>query len=69
MPLIERQAVEPNVGTIAARLNETLGAVVARLAERLERPEPELVDVTVVRLDVIADRCRFNTTELCAILA
>jgi hypothetical protein len=61
---VQRPTVEADIGVIAARLHETLGAVVTRLAQRLERPEPELVDITVVRLDVIVDGRRLDDPAL-----
>src|SRR5436190_8248207 len=56
---VQRPTIEPDVGTITARLHETLGAIVARLTEALKRTKPKLVDVAVMWLDVIAD-CRWR---------
>ena len=53
---VERPAVEPDVGAVAAPLDKALRAIVTMLAERLERTEPELVDIAMVRLDMVADR-------------
>jgi hypothetical protein len=50
-------------------LDEPLRGVVLALAEALERTEPELVDVAVMWLDVIADFRRLDDAALCAILA
>jgi hypothetical protein len=57
MARVERPAVQANVGAEAARLDEPLRGVVATLAQAHERAEPELVDVAMMRFDVIAD-CR-----------
>jgi hypothetical protein len=53
---VNRPTIEPDVGTITARLHEALGAIVARLTEALKWTKPKLVDVAVMRLDVIANR-------------
>src|SRR5262245_29415222 len=49
-------------------LDKPLRAVVTLLAKRLERAEPEFIDVAVMRLNVIADRRRCDDAALCAIL-
>jgi hypothetical protein len=54
---VERIPVKPDVRTVAALLDQPLCAVVTVFAERLQLTGPELVDIAVVRLDVIAD-CR-----------
>ena len=46
-----------------------LGAVMAALAERLKWPAPEFVDVTMMRLDVIADSRGLDDASLSAVLA
>ena len=46
------------------RLDKPLSAVVATLAEALERTKPEFVDVAVMRLDVIADCRRLDDAAL-----
>ena len=51
---IKRPTIEPDIGTIAARLHKALGAVVAGLA--VTRTEPDFAGVAMVRLDVVADR-------------
>ena len=56
MPWIERPAIGTDVGKIAAQFNEPLRTVVARLAQRLKLAEPEPIDVSAMRLDVI-DNC------------
>jgi hypothetical protein len=59
---VQRPSIEANIGTETARLDKPLRTVVTPLAERLERAEPELVDVAVMWLDVIADfRCPDDT--------
>jgi hypothetical protein len=52
---VERIAVEPDVAAITVQLDLTLSAVVTGLAQGLQLAQPELVDVAVMRLDVIAD--------------
>jgi hypothetical protein len=59
---VKRVAVEPNVRAEAALLDEALPAVVALLAQALKLAEPELVEVTAMRFDVIADRRRHGQT-------
>jgi hypothetical protein len=55
MPRIERPTIQANVGAEPSLLDQPLRRIVALLAERLKRPKPELVDVAMVRLNVIAD--------------
>ena len=59
MPRIERPPVQPDIGAISAQLGITFGAIVTRLAERLQLAGPEPIDVAAVRLNVVAD-CRRN---------
>ena len=66
VPRIERPAVRSDVETITALLDDLLSAVVARLAQRLKRPEPKLIHVTVVRLNMIADGSRLDNAARCA---
>jgi hypothetical protein len=54
---VQRPAIKADIRPKTTQLDEALRAVVTRFAERLERTEPELVDVAMVRFDVIAD-CR-----------
>lgn len=61
---IEWPAVEADVGAEAARLDEPLRGVVARLAQTLKRTEPEFVDVAAMRFDVIADFRRRDNAAL-----
>jgi len=56
VPRIERPAIGTHVGKIAALLNEPLRTVVTRLAQRLKLAEPEPIDVSAMRLDVIDNR-------------
>jgi hypothetical protein len=60
---------EANIGAETARLDEPLRRIVARLAEGLKRPEPELVHVTMMRLDVITDLGRGDDAAFEAVLA
>src|SRR5262249_36903856 len=64
MARVERQSVKANIRTIATRLDEALRAVMTLLAQALKRAKPELVDVAVMRLDVIADFCRRDDAAL-----
>ena len=66
---VERPTIEPDIRAETARLDEPLRAVVTMLAERLERAEPELVDIAPMRLDVITDLRRRDNASLQAILA
>ena len=61
---VEGPPINANIGTKPARLHKPLRTVVTSLAERLERAEPELVDVTVMWLDVVADFRRRDETAL-----
>ena len=56
MRRIERIAVDANVGPIASVFEVRLQAVVARLAERAERTQDELVVIAVMRRVMIGDR-------------
>ena len=58
MARVQRPAIQANIGAEIARLDEPLRTVVASLAERLERAEPEFVDVAAMCLDVITDLSR-----------
>jgi len=58
MPRVQRPAIQADIGAKTARLDEPLRTVVASLAERLERAEPEFVDVAAMCLDVITDLSR-----------
>jgi hypothetical protein len=62
MVRIERITIEPDIRTITALLNETLTDVVAVFAQTLQFPGPEFIDVTAMRLDVIADRRQHRPT-------
>ena len=64
MARIGRPAVQTYVSPIAALLDHFLGAIVTRLTQRLQPPQPELVDIAVVRLNVVADRRRNDQTAL-----
>ena len=61
---VQRLPVQADIGAEPARLDEPLRGVVTGLAERLERAEPECVDVAVMWLDVIADCRRLNDSAL-----
>ena len=69
MARVERPTVQPNIRPVPALLHEPLRRVVALLAERLKRPQPKLVHVAMMRLDVIADLRRRDDAALEAILA
>ena len=57
MVRVERPTIEANVGAKPVQLDMTLRRIVAKLAKRLERSKPELIDVAVMRFDVITDHC------------
>jgi hypothetical protein len=57
MARVQRQAIQADIGAETVLLDEPFRGVVTFLAKRLERAKPELVDVAMVWLDVIAD-CR-----------
>ena len=57
MTRVQRQAIQADIWADSVLLDEPLRGVVTFLAKRLERAKPELVDVAMVWLDVIAD-CR-----------
>jgi hypothetical protein len=58
MARAQRPPIQADIGAETARLDEPLRTVVASLAERLERAEPEFVDVAAMCLDVITDLSR-----------
>jgi hypothetical protein len=64
VPRVERPAIGAHVGEIAALLNEPFRTVVARLAQRLKLAEPEPIDVSAMRLDVIDNRSWRHDTSL-----
>jgi hypothetical protein len=59
MARVQRPPVQANVGAEAVDLDEPLRRVVTVLAERLKRAKPELVDIAMMWLDVVAD-CRWR---------
>jgi hypothetical protein len=61
---VKRPSIQTNIGPEPPRLEKSLRAVVTWFAKRLERTEPELIDVPVMRLDVIADFRRRNDAAL-----
>ena len=60
MVRIDRPAVGADVRTMAAQFDIPLRAVVAGFAQALKRPEPELIHVAPMRLNMIADRRRLD---------
>jgi hypothetical protein len=64
MPRVQRPPIQADIGAETVQLNEPLHAVVAALAQALERTEPELVDVAVMRLNVITDFRRRDDAAL-----
>jgi hypothetical protein len=52
---VQRPPIQPDIGTETVLLHERLRGVVTFLAKRLEGAKPELVDVAMMRLDMIAD--------------
>jgi hypothetical protein len=69
MARIYRPAVEANLRTKPAQLDEPLRGVVAGLAQTHKRAEPKFIDVASVRLNMITDLRRPNNASLQAILA
>jgi hypothetical protein len=69
MSRIERPTIETNVRAEPALLDKPLRRIMALLTQRLKRPEPELVHIAAVRLDVIADGRRRDDAALEAELA
>jgi hypothetical protein len=69
MARVERPAIEAHIPAKAADLDKPLRGVVATFAEAHERAEPELVDVAVVRLNLIADYRRLDNAPLQAVRA
>jgi hypothetical protein len=65
---VERPTIESNIRAKTARLDEPLRAVMTSLAERLERPEPEFVDIAPMRIDMVADSRGHNDAALRTIL-
>jgi hypothetical protein len=59
---VERPTIESDAGVVAASFDKPLRAVMTPLAERLERTEPEFVDIPPMRLDVITDLRRRDNT-------
>jgi hypothetical protein len=69
MVRIKRPTIEAYIRAKPTRLDKALRAIVTMLAERLERAEPELVDIAMVRLDMVADRRGHDDAAFQAILA
>jgi hypothetical protein len=69
MTRIQGPPIKTNVGSEPAELDEPLRGVVTLLAKRLKRAEPELIDIAVMWLDVIADRRWQWRTEQSRLLA
>jgi len=69
MARVQRPAIEANIRPVPAPLDEPLRRIVALLAKGLKRPEPKLVHIAAMRLDVIADCCWRDDAALEAELA
>jgi hypothetical protein len=69
MVRVQRPPIEANIGAETARLDEPLRTIVAVLAQALKRAKPKLVNVAVMRLDVIADGRWLDDASLGAELA
>jgi hypothetical protein len=69
MARVQRPPVQADVRAKPAQFDEPLRGVVTPLAQAHERPEPELVDVAMMLLDVIANRRRRDDGALQAIFA
>jgi hypothetical protein len=48
MARVQRPAIQADIGTETACLDEALRTVMTSLAERLKRAEPEFVDIAVI---------------------
>ena len=66
---VQRPSIQADIRAETVQFDESLRAVMTLLAQALKRTEPELVDVAMVRLDVVADRRRRDDAALQAILA
>jgi hypothetical protein len=64
MERVERPAIEAHIGAKPTDLDKPLPGVVATFAEAHEGAEPEFVDVTMVRLNVVADCRRLDDAAL-----
>jgi hypothetical protein len=69
MVRVERPSIQADIGAEPVQLDKSLRGVVTFLAKRLERAEPEFVDIALMRLDVITDLRRRDNALLQAILA
>ena len=62
MARVERPSIWTNVAGVSAIFDELLVGVVTRLTERLQLAKPKLIDIAVMRLDVISKRrWRYNS--------
>jgi hypothetical protein len=68
MARVHRPPIEANIGAETAPLDEPLRTIVAVLAQALKRAKPKLVNVAMVRFDMIADYCGRDDGALQAIL-
>jgi hypothetical protein len=64
MAPIQRPSVQADIGAIPVDLSKPFAGIMATLAEAHERSKPELVDVAVMWLDVIADCRRLDDAAL-----
>jgi hypothetical protein len=69
MARVQRPPIQADIGTETVLLYELLRGVVTLLAKRLKWAEPELIDVTMMRFDVIANCRRRDNGALQAIFA
>jgi len=60
MQRIKWPTVQTDVGRVAVDFHEALAAIMARLAQALQRSEEKLVHVAMMRLDMIRDRRRHH---------
>jgi predicted metal-dependent HD superfamily phosphohydrolase len=68
MARVQGPSIEADIGAETARLDVPLRTIVAVLAQALKRAKPELIDIAVMWLDVIADCRRLDNAALRAIL-
>jgi hypothetical protein len=69
MARVHRPPINTDILAEAMQFDEPLRAVMTLLTQALKRTKPELIDVAMMRLDVIADRRRGDGATLQAIFA
>jgi hypothetical protein len=64
MARVERPAIQAHIRAKTADLDEPLPGVVTTFAETHKRTEPEFINVTAVRLNMVADCRRLDDAPL-----